>query len=86
MQYLIMCRSLTHAQRSVSLLERKGITAVIIKAPQGLEQRGCGYAVSLYKQLGKAVAVLSSTGLIQGRIYKRLENGSYVEVQQNDLS
>ena len=36
MQYLIMCRSLTSAQKSAALLERKGISASVIKAPQGL--------------------------------------------------
>ena len=44
-QYLLMCRSLTYAQKSVKLLERSGITAAVVKAPQGLSSSGCGYAV-----------------------------------------
>ena len=43
-QYLLMCRSLTYAQKSVKLLERSGITAAVVKAPQGLSSSGCGYA------------------------------------------
>ena len=46
-QYLLMCRSLTYAQKSVKLLERSGITAAVVKAPPGLSRSGCGYAVSL---------------------------------------
>ena len=36
MRYLIMCRSLTYAQRAARVLERAGIGAGIIKAPAGL--------------------------------------------------
>ena len=39
MQYLIMCRSMTYAQRSAALLERSGISAKVVKAPQGPEQQ-----------------------------------------------
>ena len=39
-QYLLMCRSLTYAQKSVKLLERSGITAAVVKAPQGLSSSG----------------------------------------------
>ena len=38
-QYLLMCRSLTYAQKSVKLLERSGITAAVVKAPR-LRLRG----------------------------------------------
>ena len=31
-RYLIMCRSLTYAQRASSALERAGITAVVARA------------------------------------------------------
>ena len=50
MQYLIMCRSLTWAQRSAALLERGGITASVVKAPQGLSPSGCAYANSMYRR------------------------------------
>ena len=43
MQILIMCRSLTRAQRSELLLERRGIGASVVKAPQALRENGCGY-------------------------------------------
>ena len=44
MKYLIMCKSLTNAQRAALLLERRGIGAAVVKAPQSLRAGGCGYA------------------------------------------
>ena len=44
---LIMCRSLTYAQRSSQVLERAGITATVLKAPQSVSKTGCTYCVKL---------------------------------------
>ena len=86
MKYLIMCRSLTNAQRAALLLERRGISAVVVKAPQSLRQNGCGYALSLYRRLGDAVSILRESKLPMGKIYLRNEDGSYREAQEHDLS
>lgn len=86
MKYLIMCKSLTNAQRAAILLERRGISASVVKAPQHLRENGCGYAVSLYRRLGEAVSLLKEANLLNGRIYVRQENGSYREASVNDLS
>ena len=80
MQYLIMCRSLTYAQRSAALLERNGITASVVKAPQGLSSSGCGYAVSLYRHFEEAKNLLKTSGMINGKVFKRMENGEYQEI------
>lgn len=79
-QYLIMCRSLTYAQRSARLLERAGITATVVKAPQGLTTGGCGYAVSLFKRFDESVAILKRNNLISGKLFKRTAQGEYTEV------
>lgn len=81
-QYLIMCRSLTYAQRSAKLLERAGITAAVVKAPQGLTTGGCGYAVSLFKRFDEAVSILKKSNLISGKLFKRTAQGEYTEVLQ----
>lgn len=86
MKYLIMCKSLTNAQRAAILLERRGISASVVKAPQHLRENGCGYAASLYRRLGEAVSLLKEANLLNGRIYVRQENGSYREASVNDLS
>lgn len=81
-QYLLMCRSLTYAQKSVKLLERSGITAAaaVVKAPQGLSSSGCGYAVSLYRNFDAALGLLRSSGLISGKIFSRADGGEYKEL------
>lgn len=79
-QYLIMCRSLTHAQRSSRLLERSGIVSTVIRAPQELRKAGCGYALSLYRHFEEAVGILKRNQLINGKLYKMRDDGGYTEV------
>ena len=43
--YLLLCRSITYAQRMSGALERAGISARVLRPPVGLTDRGCGYAV-----------------------------------------
>ncbi len=80
MQYLIMCRSLTYAQRTAALLERSGIPSVVVKAPQALTSGGCGYAVSLHKRFEEAVTLLRNNSMIHGKLFKRRDGGDYQEV------
>lgn len=80
-QYLIMCRSLTYAQRSARLLERSGITATVVKAPQGLSTGGCGYAVQLHKRFDEAVLILKRNNLLTGKLFGRGAEGDYREVR-----
>ena len=80
-QYLIMCPSLTTAQRSQKLLERSGISAALVKAPQGLNTLGCGYALSLYKNFSEAVSMLKRSGMLKGKLFSREQNGEYIEVK-----
>ena len=80
MQYLIMCRSLTVAQRSAAVLERKGISAAVVKAPQGLSSGGCGYALSLYRNFSEACVLLKNNKLLNGKRFVRMENGDYKEI------
>lgn len=80
-QYLIMCRSLTYAQRSAKLLERSGITATVVKAPQGLSTGGCGYAVMLHKRFDEAVLILRKNKLLMGKLFGRNGDGEYKEVR-----
>ena len=80
MKILIMCKSLTHAQRAARLLERSGISAGVVKAPQQLSAGGCSYAVSLYRHTDEAVGILRRYGLIEGKIFARRDDGSYEEL------
>lgn len=80
-QYLIMCTSLTGAQRAQRLLEDIGIASSVVKAPQGLNTRGCGYALSLYRRAEEAVSRLASKGMLKGKVFRRNDRGEYVEVR-----
>ena len=80
-QYLIMCRSLTYAQRTQKILEHAGFSAGVVKAPQGLNTSGCGYAVSIYRRANEAISLLKTGNLLSGKIFRRTESGDYVEVR-----
>ncbi len=80
-QYLIMCRSLTYAQRAERVLSQNGINSNVIKAPQNLLTGGCGYAVSLRKNFDKAYSILNSSGLIKGKVFMRVNEGEYEELK-----
>lgn len=87
-QYLFMCPTLTWAQRTQRTLERAGISASVVKAPQRLTEHGCGYAVSLIRRFDDASEILQRNALIKGRIFRREENGEYTQIgaEKNDLS
>ena len=82
MHYIIMCRSLTYAQRGNRVLGLAGIPSSVMKAPQGLTEKGCGYGVRLSEtKLRRAVALLDERGIDRGRAFllSRL-TGDYREV------
>lgn len=43
-------RSMTQAQQAVSVLRHSGISAAIIKKPQMISSKGCGYAIRANEQ------------------------------------
>lgn len=83
MQYsLILCRSLTYAQRSARTLERAGITATVRKAPQGASDRGCTYAVKVRRDaLHRAEQILNNAGVPYGKRFDLLPDGALREVE-----
>lgn len=81
MQYMIMCRSLTYAQRAASALERSGITAAISRAPQELTGGGCGYCVKVSgRRFNSALKALDAKEIPYGRLFRIEEDGGYTEV------
>lgn len=81
MRYLIMCRSLTYAQRGARLLEKSGINAGILKAPKLAAGNGCGYCLSVSYVRGIAAAeILRRAGLLQGKIFEQSTDGTLKEV------
>lgn len=69
-KYLIMCRSITQAQRVSRLLERSGLTAVTRRAPLELTGSGCGHCVIVRERdVGRALALIRDAGIQIGKIY-----------------
>ena len=78
---LIVCRSLTYAQRGVRLLERAGISAYLVRAPRLIAQAGCAYCIKVSQRwLERAVELMREAKLVTRGIYQQLEDGSYEEV------
>lgn len=63
-QTILVCRSLTTAQRAARALQRHGIFAAVAKAPQSANPGGCTYGVKIGNQnLITAAAILESEGI-----------------------
>lgn len=78
---LIMCRSLTNAQRSAQVLERAGITATVRKAPQSVSGAGCSYCVKIEEsRLKRAFEILERAALRIGKVYLLEDDGTLREV------
>ena len=87
-QYLILCPTLTWAQRAQRMLERAGVSAGVVKAPQRLSEGGCGYALSLTRRFDDALALLRKNALLKGKVYRRESGGEYTRMGEvsDDLS
>lgn len=81
--YLIICRSLTYAQKTAAVLERAGITAHIMRAPKLVSESGCSHAVKVSERnLMDALQILKRVRLSPERVYVMSADGSYKEVSQ----
>lgn len=79
--YLILCRSLTYAQRTASILTRVGIIAPIQRAPSSIAEEGCSHAVRIPEyQLHKALEALARANMTPSRIFLDEQDGRYREV------
>ena len=83
MFYLIMCRSLTHAQRIANGLERAGIPARILRSPVEISHSGCSHSVKIPAQsLSRTLTVLNRMRLPYLGIYVSAAGYGYREVEQ----
>lgn len=80
--YLIICRSLTYAQRTAQLLERAGISAHILRSPRVITGEGCSHAVKISERnLSDALVILNRSGLPPRQVFIMSSDGSYKEVR-----
>lgn len=79
--YLIICRSLTYAQRTAKVLEHAGISALVMRPPIKIPEKGCIYCVKISeKRLRDALVALNNEGMSHGKIYILYADGSGGEV------
>ena len=79
--YLIVCRSLTYAQRTEAALKRAGITAHIMRSPKVIDSEGCSHSVKVAERnLAPALVILARAGLPPKRVFIMASDGSYKEV------
>lgn len=80
--YLIVCRSLTYAQRTARILERAGINGHIMRSPKLISKEGCGYCVKISeRRLTDALRVLQREGMAPKQVFLQDADGMYSEVQ-----
>jgi hypothetical protein len=79
--YLLICRSLTYAQRTAKTLERAGITAIVTKTPQIISTDGCGYSVKVSaKFISNALIALKNAEQYPIKIFVFYADGNFGEV------
>lgn len=79
--YLIICRSLTYAQRTEAALSKAGITAHILRSPKTIDSEGCSHGVKVSERnLASALVILARAGLSPKRVFVIAEDGNYREV------
>lgn len=79
--YLIICRSLTYAQRTARALEKAGISGYVVRAPKSVAGEGCSHGVKVAEtRLAQALQILGKEGLTPKRVYMQDGSGGYQEV------
>lgn len=79
--YLIVCRSLTYAQRTAAALERAGIISRILRSPKSISEEGCSHCVRIAcRDLDAALMQLRYAKLKPKRVFLAQNDGTYTEV------
>ena len=82
MVYLIMCRSLTYAQRVSNALERAGFPARVHRAPREISPTRCSNSVKIAAPTqARALTILNGTRLPYLGIYVNAAGYGYREVE-----
>ncbi len=80
--YFFTFRSITAAQNGAKQLEKAGIIAVTVRTPRNLQKQGCGYSLRVRAaHFRTAQQILTQAGAGFRKIYTRLPNGTWQEVQ-----
>lgn len=84
-EYLLICRSITFAQRASRAIYRAGVGNQILRTPVGLVKTGCSYAVKIWEPyLERALWAMEREHMHPVALFK-FDGSEYAEVK-NDLS
>lgn len=82
MHYIILCRSMTAAQRAAQVLQRAGVFASVTKAPQSANPGGCTYGVKIgERNLSAALNLLRQSEISFGAVFALDQRGNLREVE-----
>lgn len=83
--HLIVCYSITCAQRSAQILQNAGIRNHMLRLPAGAARKGCGYAVQVAKgDVWRAMHLLKQQHITGISLMKRV-GVEYAEVPYDIL-
>ena len=78
--YLLVCRSVTYAQRTARALASAGITAIVMRTPKAVASGGCSYGVKIpERHLTAALIAVKGNGLPPVRVYSQGLDGTFGE-------
>ena len=81
-KYFITFRSVTYAQRGEAALRSAGVRCVLGRAPRDIEERGCGYRLSLGREeIRRALEILRAKQIPYRKVYLRRDGGETEEVR-----
>lgn len=79
--YYITFRSVTFAQRGEEILRRGGISSVLQRTPQWMEEQGCGYCLRLRTDdVQTGAALLRGSRIPFRKIYLQQPEGNVEEL------
>ncbi len=78
---LLMCRSMTHAQKIMRALTRNRVSASIVRPDIQITKQGCTNAVMISQNyLPEAMEILQREGVLPTKIILSEGNGNYREL------
>ena len=83
LNYLLVCRSVTYAQRTARELDRNGIGAIVLRTPRGLHVNGCSYCVKINERhMSAALVAIKDAALPPVRVFTQSDAGTFGELLQ----
>ncbi len=80
MEYLLVCRSITYAQKMNTALMSEGINSRIVRTPVGAASESCGYSVKIDGDDREvALRILRRVAIMPKKLLRRLSDGQYMQ-------